>query len=308
MFSLNQLTQFVAVAEEMHFGRAANRLRMTQPPLSRQIQLLEKDLDVLLFDRSSRAVKLTPAGKAFLADARRLLQQSERVALSVRKTSQGRTGILRVGFTGGSVYSGLETVLTSAQATIEDVEVELRELVTMDQLEALSEGSLDLGLVRPPLTRPDLASHPLLREPLVVAIPIEHELAGLTRPVDVTDLHGVDVVMYTPIESRYFFELLSSVFHEASVAPVVVQYMHQFHSMLALVNLGWGLALVPESASKMHFDGVTYRPLTTPRPAQVELDLVWRIDNENPALARLLAKLVAETPADPAPQAAASDT
>ncbi|MDT2005411.1 LysR family transcriptional regulator [Rhodococcus opacus] len=292
MFSLNQLTQFVAVAEELHFGRAAERLHMTQPPLSRQIQLLEKDLDVQLFDRSSRAVKLTPAGKAFMADARRLLQQSERAALSVRKTSQGRSGILRVGFTGGSVYSGLETVLTSAQAVIEDVEVELRELVTMDQLEALSEGSLDLGLVRPPVTRPHLSSRTLIRESLVAAIPPSHELAHVDRPIDVTDLHGVDLVMYTPTESRYFFELLSSVFHEASVAPVVVQYVHQFHTMLALVNLGRGIALVPESASKMHFDGVAYRPITFVRPAQVELDLVWRINNENPALDRLLSALV----------------
>lgn len=286
MFSLTQLTMFVAVAEEMHFGRAAERLRMTQPPLSRQIQLLEKELGVQLFDRSSRAVTLTAAGKAFLGDARRILQQTERVTLAVRKTSAGKSGILRIGFTGGSVFSGLERVLDSARRALPDVEIELRELVTMDQLEALSDGSLDLGLTRPPVTRPDLGSQPLLRESLVAAIPAAHPLAG-QECVHVKDLHGVDMVMYTPIESRYFFELLSAVFHEARVAPVPVQYMHQFHSLLALVNLGWGVALVPESAATMHLDGVVYRPVELRKPAQVELDLVWRRSNDNPALLRL---------------------
>ncbi|WP_072688996.1 LysR substrate-binding domain-containing protein [Rhodococcus marinonascens] len=291
MFSLAQLTHFVAVAEELHFGRAAERLKMTQPPLSRQIQLLEKELDVQLFDRSSRAVKLTPAGKAFLSDARRLLQQSERAALSVRKASAGRSGTLRVGFTGGSVHSGLAMLLDTARATLDDVEVDLRELVTMGQLEALSEGSLDIGLVRPPVTRPDLSSRTLVRESLIVAVPRNHPLAQLDRPIDITELHGANLVMYTPIESRYFHELLSSVFHESSVAPVITQYMTQIHSIIALVNLGWGLAVVPESAGRMHYDGVLYQPLTLPRPALVELDLVWRLNNDNPALHRLLSAL-----------------
>ena len=292
MFSLAQLNQFVAVAEELHYRRAAERLNMTQPPLSRQIQLLEKDLNVLLFDRSSRAVKLTPAGKAFLADARRLLQQSERAALSVRKTATGQSGVCRVGFTGGSVLSGLAAVLTTARAVIPDVELDLREMVTRAQVEALTDdGSLDIGLVRPPVTRPDLRSRPLIREPLVAALPKNHPLVGLDRPVDITDLHGINLVMYSPIDSHYFFELLSSVFHEASVAPVAVQYLTQIHTILSLVHFEWGVAVVPESASKMHFDNVVCRPLTLARPAHVELDLVWRINNENPVLDRLLPAL-----------------
>ena len=149
MYTLVQLRQFVAVAEEMHFGRAAERLHMTQPPLSRQMQLLEKELAVDLFDRSSRSIRLTSAGKAFHDDARRLLLQAERAALSVRKASAGQSGVLRVGFTGGSVNSGLAAVLRAARSVIEDVELDLRELVTMAQLDALSDGSLDIGLVRP---------------------------------------------------------------------------------------------------------------------------------------------------------------
>jgi DNA-binding transcriptional LysR family regulator len=291
VYTLVQLTQFVAVAEEMHFGRAAERLHMTQPPLSRQMQLLEKELGVDLFDRSSRSIRLTPAGKSFHADARRLLQQAERTALSVRKASAGKSGLLRVGFTGGSVNSGLAAVLRAARSVIGDVELDLRELVTMAQLEALSNGALDIALVRPPVTRPDLVAKTLIREPLIVALPRNHPLAHLDEAVHVTDLHGADFIMYSPIESRYFNELLSSVLHAASVAPVVVQYMVQIHSIVALVNLDWGVAVVPESASKMQFDNVVYRPLTLARDAQVELDLVWRLNDENPILEQLLPAL-----------------
>lgn len=296
MFSLVQLTHFVAVAEELHFGRAAERLRMTQPPLSRQIQLLEKDLGVVLLDRTSRTVTLTPAGKSFLRDARRLLQQADDAALSVRKASQGATGTLRVGFTGASVHAGLPQILDVTRAHLGEVEVELRELVTREQVEALSEGGLDLGLVRPPITRPDLSSRTFVREPLVVALPSAHPLAQSGGVVRDGDLHEVEMVMYAPIEARYFHELVSSVLHAASVAPVVTQYMTQIHSILALVNLGWGVAIVPESATRMQFDGVLYRPLGSQAEVSAELDLVWRHSNENPALLRLLDRL---DPVDP---------
>jgi DNA-binding transcriptional LysR family regulator len=149
-------------------------------------------------------------------------------------------------------------------------------------------------MARPPLTRPDLTSRTLIREPLVAALPASHPLAHLGQPVEINDLHGIEFLMYDPIEAHYFFELLSSVFHDASVAPVIVQHLSQIHSILALVHLGWGVAVVPESASKMHYDNVVYRPLTLTRPAQVELDLVWRINDENPVLTRLLPVLSAD--------------
>ena len=168
----------------------------------------------------------------------------------------------RVGFTGGSVLSGLGALVTTARTVIPDAELDLREMVSRAQVEALTDdGSLDIGLVRPPVTRPDLVSRPLIREPLVAALPKNHPLAGLDRPVDITDLHGIDLVMYSPIDSHYFFELLSSVFHEASVAPVVVQHLTQIHTILSLVHFAWGVAVVPESASKMHFDNVVCRVL-----------------------------------------------
>jgi DNA-binding transcriptional LysR family regulator len=297
MFTLAQLTQFVAVAEELHFGRAAARLGITQPPLSRQIQLLEKDLGVPLFIRSSRSVELTPAGQVFLTEARRLLDDSERVALAVRGVAQGKTGLLRVGFTASSIHSGLATVLTTARAAISDVELELRELVTAGQLEALAEGTIDIGLLRPTIIGPGLSSRTLLREPLVVALPSTHELAAVNRPLQITDLQNAPMVMYGPVESRYFHELVSAVFQTSAISPLVVQYLTQIHSILALVNLNWGAALVPESTSKVGLEHVVYRSLALPIGTmgdQVELNLVWRRDNTNPALRRLVNALQRE--------------
>lgn len=291
MFTLAQLVSFVAVAEELHFTRAAERLRMTQPPLSRQIQLLEHELGVQLLDRTNRSVRLTPAGRAFLNEARRILRQSEAAALAAQQMSAGETGAIAVGFTAASAYSTLGTLLDVARSTMPGAEIVLREMVTRDQLEAITEGSLDLGMIRPSSTGPDLGTRPAIREGLVAAVPRGHPLAEGEGPVDVGEFNGQQVLMYSPVEARYFHELLVSIFRAAQVAPVFTQYLSQVHSLLALVNAGWGIALVPEAAARMRFPGVVYRTLTLPDPRPVELHLVWRKNNDNPPLHALLRHL-----------------
>ncbi|GAB2669582.1 LysR substrate-binding domain-containing protein [Saccharopolyspora gloriosae] len=291
MFTLNQLAGFVAVAEELHYGRAAARLRMTQPPLSRQIQLLERDLQVRLFDRSGRAVRLTPAGQAFLRDARRLLHEAENATLAVRRVPGGEAGVVRVGFTATSAYGMLGGVLETARERLPHVDVVLRELVTREQLDMLSSGALDLGLVRPPITRPELESRRLLAEPLLAALPAGHPLAEAEEPLGPADFDAADVVMYSPTEARYFHELLVSVFREAHVSPHYTQHVSQVHTVLALVRAGLGIALVPSTATLLRFDGVVLRPVELPDPEPVELHLAWRGANDNPALGALLALL-----------------
>ncbi|MER7081024.1 transcriptional regulator, LysR family [Saccharopolyspora kobensis] len=288
MFTLNQLTGFVAVAEEQHFGRAAQRLRMTQPPLTRQIQQLEKELKVQLFDRTSRTVRLTPAGRAFLQDARRLLHEAENAALSVRRVTLGRAGIVRIGFTATSAYGVLGGLLATVREHLPHVDVVLHELVTRDQAERLSGGSLDLGLARPPAARPELASRLFRSEPLLAALPEGHPLAGSSEPLELGEFHGADVVMYSPTEARYFHELLVTAFGRAGVQPTYVQHVSQIHTALALVQVGLGSALVPATAARLRFEGVRFRPLRLPEPDPVELHLVWRRANDNPALHALL--------------------
>ncbi|MEU8302296.1 LysR substrate-binding domain-containing protein [Actinomadura sp. NPDC048955] len=291
MFTLTQLANFVAVAEELHFGRAARRLRMTQPPLSRQIQLLENELKVRLFDRTNRSVRLTPAGRAFLVEARRLLQQADHAAMSVRQVSAGEAGTIILGFTAASAHATLGRVLEAARAALPDVEIVLREMVTRDQVRALAEGGLDLGLVRPPVSDPDLEDRPADRESLLAAVPHGHPLAEGDGPVSLADLDGRRFLMYSPVEARYFHELLVSLFRQARVSPVYAQYLSQVHSILALVSCGWGLALVPAAAARLRYAGVVFRPVDLPDPAPVELSLAWRRGNDNPALALLLRHL-----------------
>ncbi|MEU8487512.1 LysR substrate-binding domain-containing protein [Streptomyces sp. NPDC048641] len=291
MFTLAQLVSFVAVAEELHFTRAAERLRMTQPPLSRQIQLLEHDLGVQLLDRTNRSVRLTPAGRTFLNEARHILRQSEHAALAVRQVSVGEAGAIAIGFTAASANSALGTLLEVARSAMPRVEVVLREMVTRDQLEAITEGSLDLGMIRPANTGPDLETRPADREGLLAALPTGHPLAAREGDLRVEDFDGEQLLMYSPVEARYFHELLVSIFRAAQVAPVFTQYLSQVHSILAMVNAGWGIALVPEAAAQMRFSGITFKPLSLREPKPVELNLVWRKNNDNPALEALLRHL-----------------
>jgi len=288
VFSLARLSCFIAVAEELHFGRAAERLHMTQPPLSRQIQQLENELGVVLIDRTTRSVTLTPAGVAFLPDARRILQLAEGAALTVKRVPAGDLGTVVVGFTAASAHAVLPRLLDKAREQLPDVQLELREMVTAAQIEGLMTGELDLGMARPPLKRPGLVSRPLLHEQLVAAVPSAHPLAALPRQLTLTDLDGQDVIMYSPVEARYFNELLISTFTIAGATPRYVQYVTQVHTMLVLVRSGIGIALVPASAATLHPNDVVFRSVGAFRERPVELDAVWRGDSTNPALLRVL--------------------
>jgi DNA-binding transcriptional LysR family regulator len=288
VFSFGRLSCFIAVAEELHFGRAAERLHMTQPPLSRQIQQLESELGVQLIDRTTRSVTLTPAGVAFLPDARRILQLAEGAAMTVKRVPAGDLGTVVVGFTAASAHVVLPLLLEEARKKLPDVKLELREMVTSVQLEGLLNGELDLGMARPPVKRPGLVSRPLLHEQLIAALPMGHPLADLGRQLTLNDLDGEDVIMYSPVQARYFNQLLISTFTIAGATPRYVQYVTQVHTMLVLVRSQIGIALVPASAATLHPEGVVFRSIGAFRERPVELDAVWRGDSTNPALLRLL--------------------
>lgn len=287
MFSLARLSCFIAVAEELHFGRAAERLHMTQPPLSRQIQQLESELGVQLIDRTSRSVTLTAAGAAFLPDARRILSLSESAALTVRRVPAGDLGTVVVGFTGASAHAVLPRLLEAARERLPDVKIVLREMVTSVQIESLISGELDLGLIRPILTRPGIVTRPIHHERLVAALPAGHPLADADQ-LAVEDFDDQPVVMYSPVDARYFHELLISTFTIVGASPRYVQYVTQVHTMLVLVRSGLGMALVPESAQTMHPEGVVFRPVSAIRDRPVQMNAAWRSDSRNPALRRLM--------------------
>jgi DNA-binding transcriptional LysR family regulator len=272
MYELSQLRCFVAVAEDLHFGHAAARLHMTQPPLSRQVQLLELALDVRPLERNSRSVRLTPAGRAFLPEARRILRLAEEAALVAKRVARGEAGSVTIGFTAGASYDFVPRLVSLASAELPDVDLVLKELVTRDQLEALSSNRIDVGLVRLPVDRRGLELVCVAREPLLIGLPSGHPLAT-GRDLTIRDIDRQPFIMYSPGEGRYFYDLLASVFRSADVMPNYVQYISQTHTILALVSAGLGLALVPESARKLQFDGIVLRPIL-PAPRQGYAD-VW---------------------------------
>ncbi|MBO1080692.1 LysR substrate-binding domain-containing protein [Roseomonas haemaphysalidis] len=290
MFAFTQLRCFVAVAEELHFHRAAARLNMTQPPLSRQIQLLEHALGVTLLLRGNRAVALTPAGAAFLHDARRMLQLAERATLHARRIAGGQSGQLTIGFTAASGYGVLPRLVGLLRSRLPEVQLALREMVSLDQIEALQAGRIDLALLRPMARRPGLRTARLLREPLLLALPRAHPLA--TRPeAGLAELAEQPLVTYPPVEGRYLHDLVMGLFQVAGAVPERVQYVSQTHSILALVGAGLGIALVPQAAARLCPEDVLLRPPPGGIPVAAELALAWREEGENPAAPAVLAAL-----------------
>ncbi len=286
MIELNQLRCFVATAEELHFGRAARRLNMTQPPLSRQIQLLERVIGVRLLERTSRQVQLTAAGRVFLVEARRIVRLVEAATLAARQVGSGSVGRLSIGFTAVSGYSFVPALVRRASETFPMVQLELFEMVSSAQVEGLLSGQLDLALLRPPVEQAGFNVRPALREPLVAALRPEHPLAE-RDVLDLSDFDSRPLIMYSRLGAGYFHTLLMRLFEEVGCQPLLVQHVSQIHSMLGLVQAGLGAAIVPASAAGMHVGDVVFRPVTTDPADPVELWVVWR-DSENPMLSRMI--------------------
>ncbi|MGN8130919.1 LysR family transcriptional regulator [Arthrobacter sp. RC1.1 241] len=289
MFTFDQLAGFIAVAEELHFGRAAERLNMTQPPLSRQIQKLEKIVGAELLERDNRKVELTSAGRTFLDEARRLMALAERAPVTARRIASGKSGVLRIGFTAASGFSILGPLLGELSGIIPDVDIELQELVTGEQLAGLLTGELDLGLARPPFDTDTFDSHLLYRESIMLAVPEGHPLTGLGRNITADDFSEEPLIMHSPTQARYFYDLV------VRMLPIrhanVVHTVSQILTMVSLVAANRGLAFVPHSATMLGIRGVEFLPLEGGDSEQVELHALWNRRVTNPALSRLLRDL-----------------
>jgi DNA-binding transcriptional LysR family regulator len=298
-YTLDQLRVLVAVAEELHFGKAAERLSMTQPPLSRQVQKLERAVGAQLLERDSRRVVLTAAGEVFLAEARRMLALADAAPDLARRIASGYSGLLRIGFTAASTFGVLGDLLNTISERLPGVDLELAELVTQEQLRALAGEEIDLGLARPPFDADLFASRLLHREALLLAVPAGHRLAGLGRAATAGDLAGEPLVMHSANRARYFYDLV------VATMPVehqnVVHRVSQVLTMLWLVSAGRGLAFVPASAVRLGIPGVAYVPVATAVPAPVELHLVWPRRSRNPVLGRLLELLADHRPSSTMP-------
>jgi DNA-binding transcriptional LysR family regulator len=287
-YTLDQLRGFVAVAEEGHFGRAAERLRMTQPPLSRQIQRLERAVGFALFLRTPRGAEPTPAGRIFLEEARRLLSAADTLPLRARRVAAGTAGTVRIGFTAVSALTVLGRWIAVAAAELPGVDLVLSEMVTHAQLDALLAGEIEVGLVRQVPRSDVLESRLVATDSLILAAPRGHALADRDRAPALADVAEHDVVTYSPSEAWYFYELVVAAFQRAHLAPRYVQHISQVHTVLSVVNAGLGVALVPSSATALNLSNLVFRDIEDLPRDTVELYSVWRRRHGNPALEALL--------------------
>jgi DNA-binding transcriptional LysR family regulator len=259
---LRQLRYFVAVAEELHFRRAAERLHISQPPLSQQIRALEEELGFQLLVRTRRRVELTPAGAAFLRDARTLLAELDGAVATARRIDAGQTGRLRISFVGSALFSIVPGMVERFRRSRPLVAIELRERPTVDQLRGVRAGLVDVGLVRPPIEDDaGLRAQHVLRERMVAALPAGHPLATLSR-VPLRRLAAEPLVLFPRDQAPGFHDLLIDALAGARSTPRVIQYAPEMLTIIGLVAAGTGVSLVPESVNRLALDGVTYRPVS----------------------------------------------
>lgn len=282
-----QLRYFSAVAERLHFGRAADALHISQPPLSRAIRALEKELGVALFVRNRRRVELTPAGERLLEETRRLGAQLERAVSAVRAMSAGEEGRLRIGFVSLADYGVLPGLLKAYKAARPRVQLALREMLSPDQAGALRAGELDFGLLLPPVQGAAELEHLVVqRERFVVALPARHALARARR-VAMRSLAGEPLVMVPKDIAPGLYDIVANLAAKAGFSLNVAQEAIQMQTVVSLVSSGLGAAIVPASVANLGRRGVVYRELTDAHP-RLDLWLAWPRKPLDPAAQELV--------------------
>ena len=283
---LDQLSYFVTLATERHFGRAAERLNISQPRLTMQIKALEGELAVELFDRSSRPIALSPAGQTLYDEARQILLQVERAKLATRNTALGHHRRLIIGATGTAVLEYLPRILRTFRTRLPEIQLSLRELAPQDQLAALIRDEIHIGFVRPPVVDHRLEARLVHQEPFVAALPSDHPAADC-RCVSLSTLSDLPLVIWGAQLSPSFRDQIMHLCQSAGCATKIIQEAYQVTTMLALVAAGFGFSLVPRSAQRMQMEGIEFRPLVDDAPL-VDLFAVWRPQNTSPELDTLI--------------------
>ena len=282
---LRHLRYFLAVAEELHFGRAAARVHIAQPPLSKQIQHLEKEVGAQLFERSKRSVKLTNAGKIFQREALGILESLESAVKKAKLASLGDTGWLSIGFIASSTYYVLAIILKEFKKRHPNVELVLQEIRSSEQNQALREGRIHVSFARFPKAEAGLVFETIYSEQLVAALPQSHPL-NKKRSLKLSDLANEPFILQPRPPSPHTDNTIQ-IFANAGFTPQIVQTVEEIHTALGLVAAGIGITLLPSSIQNMQNRGIEYRNLIKPTPV-LEMKMGYREDESSPALARFI--------------------
>ncbi|WP_346293719.1 LysR substrate-binding domain-containing protein [Sphaerothrix gracilis] len=289
---LRHLRYFIAVAEELHFSRAAERLCISQPPLSQQIRSLEEELGVKLFERTKRHVQLTEAGKVFLDRCYVVLAQLEQAIVATQRVERGEVGQLEIGFVGSATYTVLPEILSVFREQFPAVDLRLHELTTAQQIYALHNKQVDVGIVRSAITEPGLEVKCILQESLMLALPKTHPLSAQTN-VSLSTLKNELFILFPAKMGPAFYEQIIDICQQAGFRPKVAQEAVQMQTIIGLVAAELGIAFVPASLKNFPRSGVVYRPLQEKTP-KTRLYLAWRQHDASPVLEAFLA-LAGET-------------
>ncbi|MDB5899531.1 MAG: transcriptional regulator, LysR family [Ramlibacter sp.] len=282
MLEIRQLRYFQAVAEELHFGRAAARVAIAQPALSRQIQQLEEELGTPLLRRTQRKVELLPAGALLLERTRMILHELERAAADTRRTGAGELGRLTVGFIHSSTYGLLPSIVGRFRELYPRIELELQELPITGQHAALLRGSIDVGLLRVQSAPAELEILPVMEDPLLLALPTLHPLAGRQK-LRLKSVAGDPFVMFGKGDSALFHGRILALCQRAGFEPQVAQYATQIHTVVGLVGAGLGVAVVPATARNLRPENVRFVRLAD-EAEPLHVALAWRRGQETPAI------------------------
>lgn len=286
MIELRHLRYFIAVAEELHFGRAAERLHMAQPPLSQQIRQLEEELGFTLFHRTKRMVRLTEAGEVFLQECHKLFNQLDFAVQLGRQVSRGEVGQLVIGFVSSAAYNVLPELLRSFRVQVPEVRLELHELTTDQQLQWLREGRMDVGFVRPPIEDDTLELKPIFQEALMVAIPERHRLVD-EEAIALESLATEAFILFPRALAPGLYDQIISLCQQGGFSPMVVQEAIQMQTIVSLVAAEIGIAIVPGSLHHLQRTGVVYKPLHEATPTAT-IALLWRKADQSPTLERFI--------------------
>lgn len=287
---LRHLRYFVAVAEEKHFGRAAERLHMAQSPLSQQIRQLEADLKVVLLMRTTRKVELTAAGVVLLDRARLILASVDAAATDAVRAADGEVGHLALGFTGSATYELLPSLSRVLREELPDLELDLYgEMLTPRQVSGLRDGTLDLAFLRPPVLDLDLTVHVIRREPLIAVLPLRHRLAA-QEAVRLSELAEEPFISYPSHYRSVVYEAVVEACRRAGFQPRIRQEVGETSTLVAFVAAGLGVALVPASVQHLQITGAVYRPLAG-TTQEVALAIAHRTDDPSAALRQVLARV-----------------
>jgi len=287
---LRHLRYFRVVAEELHFGRAAQRLLIAQPPLSQQIRQLERELGVELLIRSTRNVELTPAGQAYLDRTIAILDAVDDAADLARRVADGTTGRLTIGCVGSATYSVLPQLVRALSELLPDVDVRVHgEMLAPTQLAALAAGEIDLALLRPPVIDPGLSTEIIRRDSLFVALPEGHRLSKRKR-LAIGDLREEDLVAHAGGGRSVMGSLLATLCADAGFTPRVRHEVEETSTLVTLVAAGLGVAIVPAPTSALNIAGVVYRPLQ-PQSLGVELVAAWPASTHDQLVRRVIETL-----------------